>query len=215
MKLHSILRLTLIVALLVACGGTASQAAKNGDMYLAPHGGLFLFSFDEPEGSKLGSAKDLTFGASFGYFVHPKIAVEGEFGYGMGSDVSAEIQTGQGTAKFDSPTGSLLHVNGNAFLPFDTGSALVPFATAGLGMFHIGGNDAKEIKGTLDGQEATINTPETKGTTKFGLNFGGGLEFPAGSMSIRAQYGLFVVFTEGSSSTANRLTGAVVIPLGG
>ena len=167
-----------------------------------PHAGVSFSSLPDPSGKYFGTgflfgahgdvniAPFLTTRLSLDYSIFSsdkekiKNDLAAQFG-GVASDYTAE---GLNVSMFS------VYVDGKGKI--QTGSSITPYGLFGLGLNFVSVSESKAVR-TADG--ASLTNPSTS-STDFGLNFGAGTEFSAGSVILYIEFKYALILSSPSGS---------------
>ena len=201
------------VILAVVLLASRPSAAKDPTFAIGLHGGPAISAFEDlisdfyTIGFGGGAHVDVNIAPFFSlrlngeYFTFPsdkdklKAAIAPMFGL-QASDIS----------NADGGAINVVIVTLNALGKIPTNSAVTPYALFGLGIHTISLSD---LTGSVMGQSGTVTADDLgfKEGTKFGLDFGFGLDFQASrSASISVEFKYVLVFTEDNSNGAMPIT---------
>ena len=198
-------RLVLVILAMVLVSSLGMSRAKFG---IGVQGGLSISAFQDLIKDFYGMG--FNGGIHFDMDIIPAFSTRLEVDYhSFGSDKDKlksfiAVQAGVPATSITDLSGGNINVISvmlNAMGKIPTRSSVVPYALFGVGIHNISLSD---ITGSAGGQSGSISADDIgfKEGTKFGLNFGVGVEFQMKNLVIFIQPAYTIVFTEDESNGA-------------
>jgi Outer membrane protein beta-barrel domain len=194
----------LIAAALVGTSAADAQEIAPGpgrvEVGIIPGGGVF---FTENSDTQEPSFGNYDLGGAVAVNFNRYVGIEGEVSGGIG--ITQSLQLGGLSAEHQTP--HLLNYSGNVVVSAQTGTSVVPYATAGIG-------------GLSMFEEASLGIGETE--TFLTGNVGGGLKWYAGRWGLRGDYRFITVQSKDDAPSffgretryGHRVYGAVLLNVG-
>jgi hypothetical protein len=173
--------------------------AGRAEITIIPGGAIFFTENKESSAPSFGSYQ---LGASVTYNANRFIGIEGEVGSALGTSQSLDFGYSNSVRTPDT-----LNYSGNLVVSLPNHSAVVPYASGGVGGFTMFARD-----------ELGINDSETRFTT----NIGGGVKWYGGRWGLRGDYRFIVAPSNDKTSAffgtetryGHRVYGALLLNVG-